>query len=54
MAYRILGGAGIGLAAAISPMYISEVAPAKYRGRLVSLNQLNLLWASWQPRLLTT
>jgi len=43
MVYRIIGGIGIGLAAAVSPMYISEVAPAKYRGRLVSLNQLNIV-----------
>lgn len=43
MAFRILGGMGIGIAAAISPMYISEVAPARYRGRLVSINQLNIV-----------
>ncbi len=37
---RILGGIGIGVVSIISPMYISEVAIAKYRGRLVSLYQL--------------
>lgn len=41
--YRLIGGLGIGLASAISPMYIAEVAPAKIRGRLVSLNQLTIV-----------
>ncbi|MCK5066941.1 MAG: sugar porter family MFS transporter [Bacteroidales bacterium] len=43
MAFRIAGGFGIGIASAISPIYISEVSPAKYRGRLVTLNQLNIV-----------
>jgi len=43
MAFRILGGFGIGIASAISPVYISEVSPASYRGRLVALNQLNIV-----------
>ncbi len=38
--YRIIGGVGIGVASIISPMYISEIAVAKHRGRLVSLYQL--------------
>lgn len=38
--YRILGGAGIGFASIISPMYIAELSPAKLRGRLVALYQL--------------
>jgi len=41
--YRIIGGVGIGLASALSPMYIAEVSPATYRGRLVSLNQLTIV-----------
>lgn len=41
--YRILGGVGIGLASTISPIYIAELAPAQYRGRLVSLNQLTIV-----------
>jgi sugar porter (SP) family MFS transporter len=41
--YRIIGGIGIGLASAISPMYIAEIAPAKIRGRLVSLNQMTIV-----------
>ena len=43
LTFRILGGAGIGIASAISPMYIAEVAPARMRGGLVSLNQLNIV-----------
>ena len=38
--YRIIGGVGIGVVSIISPLYISEVAVAQYRGRLVSLYQL--------------
>lgn len=40
---RILGGIGIGLASNVSPMYIAEIAPAKHRGRLVSINQLTIV-----------
>lgn len=40
---RIIGGLGIGLASTISPLYIAEIAPAKYRGRLVSINQLTIV-----------
>lgn len=39
VAWRILGGFAIGLASAISPMYIAEISPSALRGRLVSLNQ---------------
>lgn len=38
--YRIIGGVGVGVVSIVSPLYISEVAVAKYRGRLVSLYQL--------------
>ena len=38
--YRIIGRVGIGVVSIISPLYISEVAVAQYRGRLVSLYQL--------------
>ena len=38
--YRIIGGVGIGVVSIISPLYISELAAAQYRGRLVSLYQL--------------
>src|SRR3546814_18216697 len=39
---RFIGGLGVGLASVVSPLYISEVAPPKYRGRLVSLFQLTI------------
>ncbi len=38
--YRIMGGVGIGVVSIVSPLYISEVSVAQYRGRLVSLYQL--------------
>lgn len=41
--WRIMGGVAIGLASHISPLYIAEVSPAPWRGRLVSLNQLALV-----------
>jgi sugar porter (SP) family MFS transporter len=41
--FRIIGGVGIGLASAISPLYIAEVAPSKLRGRFVSLNQMTIV-----------
>ena len=41
--FRLIGGLGIGLASAISPMYIAEISPAKMRGRLVSVNQLTIV-----------
>ncbi len=44
--YRILGGVGVGVASVISPLYIAEVAPARLRGRLVSLYQLAIVIGS--------
>jgi len=41
--FRLIGGLGIGLASAISPMYIAEISPAEMRGRLVSINQLTIV-----------
>ena len=38
--YRIIGGMGIGVVSIVSPLYISELSVAEYRGRLVSLYQL--------------
>jgi sugar porter (SP) family MFS transporter len=43
IAWRILGGVAIGLASNLSPMYIAEIAPARVRGRLVSINQLTIV-----------
>lgn len=42
--YRIIGGIGVGLASAVVPMYIGEVAPADIRGRLVSINQFAIIF----------
>ena len=43
IAWRMLGGVAIGLASSLSPMYISEIAPAQMRGKLVSINQLTIV-----------
>ena len=40
VAFRIIGGIGIGIVSIVSPIYISEVSPARIRGTLVSLYQL--------------
>ena len=42
--YRVLGGLGVGLASAICPMYIAEIAPANLRGTLVSWNQFAIIF----------
>ena len=42
--YRVLGGIGVGLASAICPMYIAEVAPSNLRGTLVSWNQFAIIF----------
>lgn len=41
--YRFLGGLGIGASSVAGPMYISEIAPPKLRGRLVALFQFNIV-----------
>ena len=43
VAFRILGGIGIGLASNLSPMYIAEITPGNVRGRFVSINQLTIV-----------
>jgi len=40
---RFIGGVGIGVASALSPMYIAEVSPTEIRGRMVSLNQMTIV-----------
>ena len=40
---RLIGGIGVGMASVLAPMYISEVAPPKIRGRLVALYQLSIV-----------
>ena len=42
--YRVLGGIGVGMASAICPMYIAEIAPTKKRGMLVSWNQFAIIF----------
>lgn len=42
--YRVLGGVGVGMASAICPMYIAEIAPADKRGKLVSCNQFAIIF----------
>jgi sugar porter (SP) family MFS transporter len=44
VAWRMMGGLAIGLASGISPMYIAEISPARIRGRLVSLNQVAIVF----------
>ena len=41
---RLVGGIAIGIASALSPMYIAEVAPAHVRGKLVTLNQMTIVF----------
>jgi sugar porter (SP) family MFS transporter len=43
VAFRFIGGVAIGSASVLSPMYISEIAPPKMRGRLVALSQLAIV-----------
>ena len=43
IAFRSLGGLAIGAASVVTPIYIAEVSPAPFRGRLVALNQLNIV-----------
>ena len=59
--YRIIGGFGIGIALNLSPMYIAEMSPQHIRGKLVSLNQLLVMFgilaaqlANWQISLYDT
>jgi MFS family permease len=40
---RIVGGFGVGMAILVAPMYIAEIAPQKFRGSLVSINQFNIV-----------
>jgi MFS family permease len=42
--FRIIGGLAIGGSSVLGPMYIAEIAPAKYRGRLVGLFQFNVVF----------
>lgn len=44
LAFRFVGGLGIGGSSVLGPMYIAEIAPAKWRGRLVGLFQFNIVF----------
>jgi len=46
-ACRFLGGVGVGLSSVVSPMYIAEIAPARLRGRLVTINNLAIVVGSF-------
>ena len=41
--YRVLGGMAVGAASVIAPAYIGEVAPAHYRGRLITIQQIAII-----------
>ncbi|HRR57133.1 MAG TPA: sugar porter family MFS transporter, partial [Acidobacteriota bacterium] len=41
--FRFVGGIGVGGASVVSPMYIAEISPAQYRGRLVAVTQFNIV-----------
>src|SRR6202167_6413467 len=43
MAFRFIGGLGIGASSVLAPVYIAELAPAKLRGRLVGMFQINIV-----------
>ena len=43
IAFRLIGGIGIGIASILAPMYISEIAPASIRGQLISIYQLGIV-----------
>ncbi len=50
--WRMAGGVAIGMASNLSPLYIAEVAPAQLRGRLVTLNQLTIVFGILAAQLL--
>ncbi len=41
--FRFIGGLGVGGASVVAPLYVAEISPARYRGRLVALVQLNIV-----------
>ncbi|MFT6205275.1 MAG: sugar porter (SP) family MFS transporter [Spirosomataceae bacterium] len=43
LAFRFIGGVGVGISSVVAPMYISEISPANNRGRLVALFQFNIV-----------
>ncbi len=49
---RVIGGLGIGISTVVAPMYISEIAPPKHRGRLAGMFQFNIVFGILIPSLL--
>lgn len=43
LAFRFIGGLAVGGASVVSPLYIAEISPAQYRGRLVAITQFNIV-----------
>jgi sugar porter (SP) family MFS transporter len=43
LVFRFIGGIGVGGDSAVAPLYITEIAPARYRGRLVAFTQFNIV-----------
>jgi sugar porter (SP) family MFS transporter len=41
--FRLIGGLGVGGSSVVSPMYIAEISPARFRGRLVAITQFNIV-----------
>ena len=44
LAFRFVGGLAVGGASVVSPLYISEISPAHYRGRMVAVTQFNVVF----------
>jgi SP family xylose:H+ symportor-like MFS transporter len=44
LVFRFIGGLGVGGSSVVSPMYIAEISPANFRGRLVAVAQLNIVF----------
>lgn len=44
IAARVIGGLGIGISTVVAPMYISEIAPPRFRGRLAGMFQFNIVF----------
>ncbi|HSW51212.1 MAG TPA: sugar porter family MFS transporter [Bryobacteraceae bacterium] len=42
--FRFIGGLAVGGASVVSPLYISEISPARYRGRMVAITQFNVVF----------
>ncbi len=43
LVFRFIGGLGVGGASVVSPLYIAEISPARFRGRLVAMTQFNIV-----------